>query len=253
MQGRRIARTLTGVAALCAGAALIGGCVGLGGGTPPVSGYAYFAEPDPEDPWSPKIAGWQSRERATPAEQTPSTPSSVSGSVSGAAAAEPAHKTSETDLRSAYLEFRAERKRELARSTASWIQEQAQSHYVEDGPIDHWATFEGTLRRGGDDCDGLELLVNHTLRDLGFADDEIFRAVVYRPRDGQHHMVTFWFEDADDPWVIDPTGAMTSGMPRMSAVEGWVPVKVFSEDEEYTVRREEDLRPHLAGAPASRR
>jgi len=248
MRGRRIGRTLAGVAALCAGAALSGGCVGVGAGTPPVSGYAYFAEPDPEDPWSPKIAGWQSRERATPVEEHASTPASVSG-----AAAEPARETTEAGLRAAYLEFRAERKRELARSTASWIQEQAQSHYVEDGPIDHWATLEGTLRRNGDDCDGLELLVNHTLRDLGFSDDEIFRAVVYRPRDGQHHMVTLWFEDADDPWVIDPTGAMTTGMPRMSAVEGWVPLKVFSEDEEYTVRREEDPRPAVAGAPASRR
>ena len=49
-------------------------------------------------------------------------------------------------------------------------------------------------------------------------------------------MVTFWFEDPGDPWVIDPTGAMTSGMPRMSDVPGWVPLKIFSETEEFSAR-----------------
>ena len=51
-------------------------------------------------------------------------------------------------------------------------------------------------------------------------------------------MVTLWFEELDDPWVIDPTGAMTSGMPRMSDLPDWTPIKVFSEDEEFTVRTE---------------
>ena len=55
-------------------------------------------------------------------------------------------------------------------------------------------------------------------------------------------MVTFWFEDADDPWVIDPTGAMTSGMPRMSELPGWEPIKVFSE------KRDFDVVPRLPGA-----
>ena len=84
-------------------------------------------------------------------------------------------------------------------------------------------------------CDGLELLVFQFLRDLGFGEDEVFRAIVYRPADGQHHMVTLWFESSDDPFVIDPTGAMTRGMPRMSDVPGWVPLKVFTETEEFTV------------------
>ena len=120
---------------------------------------------------------------------------------------------------------------------AEWIQAQARDHYVPDGPIDRWATTAETLRGNGDDCDGLELLTYHLLRGLGFGDDEVFRAIVYRRSDGQHHMVTLWFETPDDPWVIDPTGAMTAGMPRMSEVPGWVPIKVFSEDEDYTVER----------------
>jgi len=74
--------------------------------------------------------------------------------------------------------------------------------------------------------------------EFGFGADEVYRAVVFRPSDGQHHMVTFWFEDADDPWVIDPTGAMTSGMPRMSQVPEWSPLKVFSEDDDFSVHSE---------------
>ena len=64
----------------------------------------------------------------------------------------------------------------------------------------------------------------------------MFRSIVVRRSDGQHHMVTLWFEDPEDPWVLDPTGAMTSGMPRMSEVPGWVPLKVFSDERDYTVR-----------------
>ncbi len=187
----------------------------------PVQPYDYFSAPNARDPWSPKIAGWQVREqRPVPA-----------------VAAVPAH-----DLRGKYLRFREQQRRasvdrhHVAAGVARWIQKQARAHYVPDGPIDHWATLEDTLAKGGDDCDGLELLVYHALRDLGFGDDRVFRAIVVRPSDGQHHMVTLWFDRPDDPWVIDPTGAMTRGMPRMSEVAGWVPLKVFSETSEFSVR-----------------
>ena len=55
-------------------------------------------------------------------------------------------------------------------------------------------------------------------------------------------MVTLWFEDRNDPWVIDPTGAMSSGMRRMSSIPGWVPLKVFSDSEEFTVRKNRIVR-----------
>ena len=58
-------------------------------------------------------------------------------------------------------------------------------------------------------------------------------------------MVTLWFEDSADPWVIDPTGAMTLGMPRMSELRDWVPIKVFTDRVEYTVRdRAESVAQH---------
>jgi hypothetical protein len=56
-------------------------------------------------------------------------------------------------------------------------------------------------------------------------------------------MVTLWFERPSDPWVIDPTGAMTQGMPRMSQLPAWVPIKVFSDTVEYTVRPRSDATP----------
>jgi predicted transglutaminase-like cysteine proteinase len=149
-------------------------------------------------------------------------------------------------LRSKYERFRLERKRQMVRELAEWIQVQAREHYVPDGPLDHWATLEETLRSDGDDCDGLELLVFHALRDLGFEDHEVYRAIVYRPSDSQHHMVTLWFETPEDPWVIDPTGAMTRDLRRMSQMPEWVPLKVFSDTDEFTVRRASDEDPQLA-------
>ena len=206
------------------------GCVTPSTLRAPSVSYDYFAAPSSSDPWTPMIAGWQSRERALPDIDRLRTPASVSGSGQTRVDA-----PTDGSLRTKYFAFRVERKRQMARETAEWIQREAKKHYLADGPIDHWATLEETFTRNVEDCDGLELLVFHMLRELGFDDGEVFRSIVVRPSDGQHHMVTLWFEDPNDPWVIDPTGAMTAGMPRMSDVPGWVPLKVFSEHRDYTV------------------
>jgi len=206
-----------------------------------VTDWAWFSVPAPDDAWSPKIAGWQHRERQDDGTPRPAVAADAEDNDLVPFDPSPPAETQvpeERTLRNKYFGFRAEQKRALARSFAAWVQGQAGEHYVEDGPTDHWATLEETLRGNGDDCDGLELLTFHGLRDLGFDDDEVFRAIVYRKSDNQHHMVTLWFEDPDDPWVIDPTGAMTLGMPRMSSMPGWVPLKLFTDDREYTVRAE---------------
>ncbi len=207
------------------------GCAGAFSG--PLA-YRYFAEPPVDDAWGHKIEIWQAREQA---EQRVPGSEALTPAVASGADAEVAPDPP-SDLRSKYAQFRQKIKRAQARELADWIQRQAQQHYIADGPIDHWATLEETFRTNGDDCDGLELLVYNLLRDLGFGEDEVFRAIVYRRRDNQHHMVTFWFEDPKDPWVIDPTGAMTSGMPRMSEMPGWAPLKVFSEDSNYNVEQQ---------------
>jgi hypothetical protein len=231
------------------------GCAALRGG--PVQ-YEFFQEPAQNDAWSPKISGWQRREQieqraderllapvagnAAAVDGVPDESESLDRSpASRAPAASQDAFRPEGNLRDKYFDFRADRKRSMAREVAAWIQGQAKQHYVADGAIDHWATLEETLSGDGDDCDGLELLTFHALRDLGFDRSEVYRAIVYRPSDGQHHMVTLWFEDRDDPWVIDPTGAMTLGMPRMSEMPAWVPLKVFSDTVEFTVEPRRDL------------
>jgi hypothetical protein len=194
------------------------------------SGYRFHAPPAAGDAWSGKIRGWQARERTLgDTERLGPAPASVSGR--GVASAP---DSEQGDLRSKYFAFRREQKREMAARTAAWIQREAHNHYLPDGPIDHWATLGETLDKNGEDCDGLELLVYQLLRDMGFRDDEVARAIVLRPSDGQHHMVTLWFESADDPFVIDPTGAMTTGMPLLSQVPGWIPLKLFTETAEFT-------------------
>jgi len=228
------------VPALAASASLVLGlgCASVSFTDSESTGLDYFQAPRADDVWSPKIQGWQRRERFDAALIAPleSGPAVESAGYSAANEQLPADQAEEAGLRAKYFAFRAERKRALAREVAAWIQTEAKVHYREDGAVDHWATLEETLARGGDDCDGLELLAFHALRDLGFGDREVYRAIVVRPSDGQHHMVTLWFEEAGDPWVIDPTGAMTLGMPRMSELTDWVPIKVFSDEIEYTVR-----------------
>ncbi|MDJ0785798.1 MAG: hypothetical protein QNK05_03255 [Myxococcota bacterium] len=230
MTSPTLSRLCLAALALC----LAGGCATSG--LPAVSAgdadYDWFRTPDPLDAWSPKIEGWQSREAVEVPFEAGTQLASVS--VSGTRSADRSRR-SPGELREKYVELRRSWKRKMAEEVADWIQQEAPHHYRPDGPIDHWATLDETLERNGDDCDGLELLVFQFLRDLGFRDDEVFRAIVYRPSDGQHHMVTLWFESPSDPFVIDPTGAMTRGMPRMSDVPGWVPLKVFTETEEFTV------------------
>jgi len=218
------------------------GCAGISLGDRTEEGLDYFHRPHPDDMWSPKIKGWQRREQFDAALLAPlaSGPAVESAGYSAANDQLPADQAAEGGLRAKYFNFRAERRRAIAKDVAGWIQAEAKQHYREDGAVDHWATLEETLARGGDDCDGLELLAFHALRDLGFSASEVYRAIVVRPSDGQHHMVTLWFENSDDPWVIDPTGAMTLGMPRMSELPDWVPIKLFSERLEYTVRDRTD-------------
>jgi len=210
-------------------ASLTPGCAHLHSAPEAATGFAYFTRSAPDDPWRPKISGWRARERAAHVDLT-----IAPASVSGAGEAEAMHEAA--SLREKLAAFRREQQRKRAGEVAAWVQETARSHYRPDGAFDHWATLDETLASDGDDCDGLELLAFNLLRELGFPKREVFRAIVVRPADGQHHMVTLWFEHPDDPWVIDPTGAMTSGMPRMSEVPGWEPLRVFDDEHEFTPR-----------------
>jgi hypothetical protein len=212
------------------------GCAGTEASVGTPVHYRFFETPEPNDIWTPTIRSWQARERAlTDTERLRPTEGSMGARVSEGGGVSIGPSGTHGDLRAEYFAFRAERRRELAREVSAWIQSEARHHYIPNGPISRWATLDETLAKNGASCNGLELLPYRFLLDAGFRPDEVYRAIVMRPADGQHHMVTLWFENPDDPWVIDPTGAMTSGMPHLSEVAGWVPVKVFSEYVEYTV------------------
>ena len=121
-----------------------------------------------------------------------------------------------------------------------WSQRQARLHFTPDPQTtlegDHWPTVEELFETNGDDCDGMDLIAYALLREAGFRADETYRLVVRRERDGANHMVTLWFEDREDPWVIDATGAMTLGMRKFSDLPpGWMPRMMFNENETYNV------------------
>ena len=212
------------VAGLLAGALLGLGCAAAGTS----GGYRYFQRPGAFDPWSFPIARWQAREAEEPPAAAPAPPASLDDRLEADLAGAP--------LRARYSGFVSERRRLLAAEVTRWVQEESRVRYVDDGAVDFWPTFDETLSAGQEDCDGLELLTYNALQELGFAEQEVFRAILRHRSLEMHHMVTLWFEDPMDPWVLDPTGTITTPMRRMSQIDHWVPVKLFTESIEYTVR-----------------
>lgn len=214
------------IAGLLGGALLGLGCAAAGS----PEGYRYFQRPGAFDPWSFPIARWQAREAAEPpaAALPAAPPASLDDSPEAAPAGAP--------LRARFSGFVSGRRRVLAEEVTRWVQDESRRLYRDDGAVDFWPTFEETLQAGQEDCDGLELLTYHALQELGFAEKEVYRAILRHRSLEMHHMVTLWFEDPLDPWVLDPTGTITTPMRRMSEIDHWVPVKLFTESIEYTVR-----------------
>lgn len=186
-------------------------------GLPAVS-VDLFVPASREDPWSEKIRNWQVRHRHDPAQE-----------------GEPVRPSS--SLADEYREFSLNLRREIVSQTVAWIQEQSQRVYRPDGEVDHWATLGEVIERGGDDCDGLDLLTFVLLRKLGFAETEIYRSIVVERETGQHHMVTLWFdtESRENPYVLDPTGVVTDRMVRLREVPGWNPIELFDETAHFRV------------------
>lgn len=209
--------------------------------SPSTSQFDFFAEAQPEeDPWFYKVAEWQKRANRQEAETT----EPALGSDSEGATLPPAQVKNSGLLRLKMGGFAAQEKRDLAKKINHWAQREARRHYRiendQDPAQDHWPTFQELLAKNGDDCDGLDLITYGLLTEFGFPRDRVYRAIVRRQRDRGNHMVTLWFEDPKDPWVLDATGAMTFQMRRFSEIEGWMPRKVFNESEQYQVAPTQD-------------
>lgn len=168
--------------------------------------------------FSPMIRLWQASERYE----------------TGRATADPVDDSAEfaVEVRA----FGSAQKLRIARETLRWIQARSALRYRADAGGDRWPTLSEMLARGQDDCDGLELVSFHLLRTMGFAQGEIYRAVLRSSDGNQYHMVTLWFDGGarNDPYVIDPTGWIARDLVRLSSLGAWAPLRLFDEDEQFT-------------------
>jgi hypothetical protein len=216
----RLRSALGGLCLLALGCATAGGAGGR---------FHFFeaAAPSKDDPWFVKVDEWQARERRDRPAETLANRAEIheAGIHTGL-------------LRVKMGRFEREERLALAKRLAGWAQEESRRHYKFDPPTDvandPWPTTKDLLDRNGDDCDGLDLITYKLMREFGFPPTQLFRAIVKRERDGANHMVTLWFDDPDDPWVIDATGAVTLSVRRFSQLPGWRPIKVFDEGAQYT-------------------
>jgi len=211
---------------------------------PRPSRYDFFAPTSAavdsdSDPWFPKVEEWQARavrDHELGLEISEKPPSLRDAERSG-------------ELRLKMGAYRSAERRKLAVRIGAWAQQEARRHYKwdpsKDPTYDHWPTLQELLETNGDDCDGLDLIAYQLLLEFGFHRDQVYRLVVRRDRDGANHMVTLWFEDRSDPWVLDATGAMTGEMRRFSEFDGWTPTKVFNERTQFAVTPH----PHLVRDP----
>ena len=121
-----------------------------------------------------------------------------------------------------------------------WFQEMSIIYFVHDGngntDMDYWETFGETLSTNGDDCDGLSNIPYDFLQRIGISKEEVYKGILRK--DSERHMVILWFDRKDNPLVIDPTGASTKKVKRLSElIPLWIPERVFSEDKSYNVGR----------------
>lgn len=227
----RLRALATAPALLCL-VAFVAGCATSGGGTSSRSSdrrFEFFGQPIPNDdkadPWYPKVAEWQGRMQQEGTRLPASDRSIRRAEQSG-------------KLLEAMGAFRDETRVGVAKQVTDWSQRIARRYYKwdpasNDPTYDHWPTVGQLLANNGDDCDGLDLIAYQMLREFGFPPDRVFRAILTRDRDKANHMVTLWFEDAKDPWILDATGAVTFEMRRFSQLEGWTPTKVFNDRAQY--------------------
>jgi hypothetical protein len=231
MKKRRGTSHLACGTACAALVALALGCASGGARAPQhLRHFDFFgaAKPDDDqaDPWYPKVVEWQGRMQSEGKRLPPTGRSLRSSEQSG-------------KLLLTMSAFRDEERRNVAKRVTDWAQHLARRYYKwdpnsQDPNFDHWPTVGELLGNNGDDCDGLDLIAYQLLREFGFPQDSLFRAVLRRDRDKANHMVTLWFQDPKDPWVLDATGAATFEMRQFSQLEGWTPTKVFNERNQFT-------------------
>lgn len=215
---------------LCCVATALLACASTSGGGRGARQFDWFSQAglgSEEDVWYAKVEEWQTRARAE-GTRLPKTERTLrSAEFSG-------------QLLHAMAAFRDSERRELAKRITEWTQRIARKHYRFDpgnnDPVyDRWPTVGELLANNGDDCDGLDLIAYQLLREFGFPPEQLYRAIVRRNRDNANHMVTLWFEDPNDPWILDATGAVSVTFRRASELPGWTPTKLFNLNQQFNV------------------
>jgi hypothetical protein len=177
--------------------------------------YELFMVAPADDFWQPRIRLWQVAHGREPRVEAPA--------------------PVDVPLAQSFSSFARGIRFEVVERAVAWVQQQSALYYREDGEHDHWPTVREVLLSGGDDCDGLDALTFELLRGLGFRKGEIYRAIVVERGSGYHHMVTLWFPDPGtrDPYVLDPTAWVTRAVVPLSTLEGWMPLALFDETEQF--------------------
>ncbi len=211
-----MARSFRGVGRLSLLAAVLGlACAHAG----PAPRFAFFEATSAEDPWAVKVRAWQAAQRSAGLSPAPEGPAASA-------------------LGNEYGRFSRKLRHDLVERVVRFVQLHGALYFRSDQGLDDWPTLREVIATGGDDCDGLDLLTFELLRDLGFRDGELYRAVLVHAKTRAHHMVTLWFdrEAADDPYVLDPLGEVSRRVVRLSQVRGWRPLVLFDERSQFAVR-----------------
>jgi hypothetical protein len=113
-----------------------------------------------------------------------------------------------------------------------FIQHWSSTNYLSDNDWDYWPTLSFVLRTEREDCDGFELLMYHSLRER-VTSGKVFRAIMSSDIRIVHHMVTLWFDNKNDPILMDPTGVIVDKPVRLSKTNGWKILVMFDDNNIY--------------------
>ena len=111
-------------------------------------------------------------------------------------------------LSAKYSSFQSAQRRETAREIVAWSQQRGGQ--------------AGSLAQG--------------LREMGFKGREIVETFVKNTQDGRRHLVTLWFDQKNDPWVLDATGTASRPMQRLSQLSNWTAVELASNTAHYRIQ-----------------
>jgi len=188
---------------------------------PPASAPAYdfFGAIDPHnDPWFYRIQDWQDDQLIAQRDGL--------GKLASHEAA-----TSMTALEASANAFQAGQRRALARRINTWVQNNAVS--TPEAPESSDPDPARLLSAGAEDPLGLDQTTRSLLLRFGFEADELYRGVLRQRNGDRYHVVTLWFEDRRDPWVLDASSVLSAELKRLSRVSSWQLIRVFNETKQF--------------------